>query len=238
MVKDKKWEFFFNLALARRVCVMETTTFHCPNCNTTLNVPEKAASKIARCGKCRKLIKVPALTFGETPEPSNGRAVFAQFLPLQTALGVKIKSLVAAAGHYLDVQVKTKPWVVVIAAACLGSLVFLGLVYNLFTGPPWETTIKQAITVYVKAHSVGHMNFMASQSNIKLDTLTIKEVGKFNQEKKYWPVRAAYTGSYLETRHQFLGTDVSERHEFRGEDEFAISQDDFGKWEATVIRRR
>lgn len=232
---------------------METITCQCPGCHTNLNTTEKAVGKKVRCGLCLKVFTIRASHFAKVPDQHNGQQpLSAPVEPARTSpIKRGIKSSLDALTHQvssldkvsqktaynLGVHVRTKPRVA-LAIAGLASIVFLWLAYAWFTGPPSQATIKDAITHYITTHRIGGgINFVESQSNIQVHTLTIEEIGIFNQQRKYWPVKTSYKGSLMVTTNKVFGDAPPEMRTFTGANQFALHQDDFGKWQADVLDR-
>lgn len=161
------------------------------------------------------------------------------------------RPLAEAIGHSLGIlwqKARARPWV---AIAILGgalstiliSVVLLGVFYVLSTGGrPSETAIKQAITDYMNTHGIKNVHPLARQSNVKVDSIKIKDVGGFQKGDalrggNYWPVRATVAGSVVigGPFSEILPDNKERRHSFTDERVFGIGQDAFGKWVAVTI---
>ena len=69
--------------------------------------------------------------------------------------------------------------------------------------------------------------FWTTQATIK--SVKIEEWGKFNKERKYWPVKIRVVG----TAKAEMGFFEFEDRDFDEVAEFVFSQDDFGKWQCS-----
>lgn len=147
----------------------------------------------------------------------------------------RAKPLAEAIGHSLGIlwqKARARPWVAIAIlggalSALLIGVVLLGLFYVLSTGGrPSETAIKQAITDYSKKQGIKNVQPFTTQSNVKVDSIKIKDIGRFNEAGNYWPVRVTVAGSVM-IRIPF----ATEGHQqsFTEERVFGIGYDDFGK---------
>lgn len=80
---------------------------------------------------------------------------------------------------------------------------------------PSEDLIKETI---IKEHDVKRLG-------ATLETVRIKQVGKFNKQKNYWPVKAEVT-------YKFLSDGESRNYEY----EYGIYKDDYGEWRRKTLR--
>lgn len=166
------------------------------------------------------------------PTKSAALPLFTLAPPKPTWLA-RSRPLAEAIGHSLGIlwqKVRARPWV---AIAILGgalstiliSVVLLGVFYVLSTGGrPSETAIKQAITDCVER-----------DGNFKVSDVKIKDVGRFGRYQgiivDYWPIRATYTGSFIDTVMQPRDfTDVFAVYKTNPDNKW---RDEPGKWIAT-----
>lgn len=100
---------------------------------------------------------------------------------------------------------------------------------------PSKSVIKSAITKCLKdgvPYSLTGLNpVFTSQvaQNTRIELIEIKQIGKFNDFERYWPVKARVKGT-CEYREMFVGG--TKTVAFDGIEDFWICQDDYGNWEA------
>lgn len=68
-------------------------------------------------------------------------------------------------------------------------------------------------------------------SNVEVDSIEIKQRGDFNEQEKYWPVKAQVKGSF---QRQVAGNTVDSKTTFDKEANFRFSKDDYDKWKVTI----
>jgi hypothetical protein len=95
---------------------------------------------------------------------------------------------------------------------------------------PSDDTIKSAIAELLK-HQVpmSWSGSLMGGKNAQIELIEVKQVGKFNDQAKYWPIKARVKGTcqadllfYTETR------------AFDRVGDFKLYQDDYGNWKASI----
>lgn len=117
-----------------------------------------------------------------------------------------------------------------------------GLLFSACAQPPSNDEIKQAIKEHLQDQS-GSVSIGADKerpskgvklsTEVKVESVEIKQVGKYNEGEKYWPVKAVVKG----TRRADLIV-VSGSVQFDEELDFKLRKDEFGKWKASLLAER
>jgi hypothetical protein len=121
------------------------------------------------------------------------------------------------------------------------SLLFLSC-----SRPPDENLIKKAITEHLEQKSstvsvdkgsnvkIGPVEIKGANAEglkigteIKVESVEIKQIGNYNEPEKYWPVKARVTGTSKSTLVVATSTEQIDR-----EMDFKLYQDEFGNWKA------
>lgn len=105
-----------------------------------------------------------------------------------------------------------------IISICILSIpiIFLGC-----SKPPSDEIIKEIMT---KEH---YGTASGGVKNFKYDVFEIRDRGKFNKDRKYWPFKVFVKGTY---------TWFGENRRFEGITEVKFSKDDYGNWIASGSR--
>jgi hypothetical protein len=128
-------------------------------------------------------------------------------LPKQTSLNHRLRNAAFNSDKVLAVSRPTRNVVLLVLL-----LVNLAACAGLSNPKPTDDDIKKAIMAR------GAWNPLVGR--IELQSVEIEQIGKFNAEKKYWPVKVRVT-----TKYQTASL------------EFQIFRDDFGKWSARPADR-
>lgn len=128
-------------------------------------------------------------------------------LPKQAKLNHRSRNAVFNLGQVLAVSRSTHNVVLLVLL-----LINLAACAGLSNPKPTDEEIKKAIMTR------GGWNPLVGR--IELESVEIEQIGNFNAEKKYWPVKAKVT-----TKHQTASL------------EFQLFRDDFGNWSARPADR-
>jgi hypothetical protein len=96
---------------------------------------------------------------------------------------------------------------------------------------PSDDTIKSAITQLLKKEvPLSWSGSLLGSENIKIESIDILEIGKFNTNSQYWPVRARVKGN-CQANILMLTT---EARTFDKVGDFQLYQDDYENWIARI----
>lgn len=129
-------------------------------------------------------------------------------LPKQTSLNQRSRNAAFKLGKALAMSRPTRN--VVLLALLLINLVACA---GLSNPRPTDDEIKKAIMAKGAWNPFGQ---------VELESIEIEQIGNYNEEKKYWPVKARVT-----TRQTHQNAVL----------EYQIARDDFGKWIARQANR-
>jgi hypothetical protein len=68
-------------------------------------------------------------------------------------------------------------------------------------------------------------------TNVEIESIEIKQRGDFNEQEKYWPVKAQVKGSF---QREVIGNTVDNKIAFDHEGNFRFSKDDYDNWKVTI----
>lgn len=108
------------------------------------------------------------------------------------------------------------------------ALAFISTGCGLINAGPSDQEANSAITEFVLA-TKRPACFGSTETQVS--SVTVTEHGKFNDQGKYWPVKARVQGVASCTG-AFSG---KSDYPFDGVEEFTIKSNDFGKWQAYSI---
>lgn len=113
------------------------------------------------------------------------------------------------------------------------------VLFTACTKSPSDNEIKQAITDFMQDKS-GSVTIGANRlrgsgglklgAEIKIESVEVKQLGKYNEVEKYWPVKAQVKGTRQADLLLLSGTS-----HFDEEIDFKLKLDDFGKWKASLL---
>jgi len=107
-------------------------------------------------------------------------------------------------------------------------LIALSLLVTACSRPPSDDTIKSAIAELLKEEvPPSWVNSSRGGKNAQIEVFDIQEIGKFNSNARYWPVRARVKGSS-----QLRWYDTYTVFDKVGE--FQLYQDDYENWKARM----
>lgn len=95
---------------------------------------------------------------------------------------------------------------------------------------PSDDTIKSTITEHLK-HQVpmSWSGSLLGGQNAQIELIEIKQRGKFNDQAKYWPIKARVKG-VCQANLVFK----TENRAFDEVGDFKLYQDDYGNWKASI----
>lgn len=95
---------------------------------------------------------------------------------------------------------------------------------------PSEKAIKTAITELLKQEvPMSWSGSMMGGENAQIELIEIQQIGKFNRQGQYWPVKARVKGS---CQANFIFS--TETRAFDRVGDFQVRQDDYGNWKASL----
>lgn len=68
-------------------------------------------------------------------------------------------------------------------------------------------------------------------TNVEVESIEIKQRGEFNEQEKYWPVKAQVKGSF---QREVVGNAVDKKIPFDQEGNFRFSKDDYDNWKVVI----
>ncbi len=96
--------------------------------------------------------------------------------------------------------------------------------------PPSDGTFKSAITEHLKQEvPFSWSGTLMPCEKTQIELIEIKQIGKFNDQDKYWPVKARVKGTC-----QSLGMYETITRALNQDGDFKIYQDDYGNWKAAI----
>jgi len=114
-------------------------------------------------------------------------------------------------------------WVAVVLSAAL-------VLVSSCSRAPSGSTIQSAITELLKREvPMEWSGSMMGGQNARIELIEIKQIGKFNDKDKYWPVKARVKGT---CQANFILS--METRAFDRVGDFMIYQDDYGNWKASL----
>ncbi|MFQ5753539.1 MAG: hypothetical protein ACE5HI_16235 [bacterium] len=115
-----------------------------------------------------------------------------------------------------------------IALSCLSLLVVFSISCS---NKPSENLIKTAITRSLEERvPVSWAGSLLGGNNAKIESIDILQIGKYSEQRKYWPIKARVKG--------FCDANLlvrTERKEFDRTGDFKLYQDDYGNWKAVLF---
>lgn len=69
-------------------------------------------------------------------------------------------------------------------------------------------------------------------TNVQVDSVEIKQRGNFNEQEKYWPIKAQVKGSF---QREVIGNKVENKILFDREGDFRFTKDDYDSWKVSII---
>jgi hypothetical protein len=146
-----------------------------------------------------------------------------KIIDVQNKLGGRGVDMLAVAINRVDKEVnmlrRHRRWAAVAISAAL-------VVVSSCSRAPSQDTIKSTITEYLKHEvPVSCLQSIGGGQNSQVELIEIKQIGKFNEQREYWPIKARVKG----TCQAGFGT---ERRAFDVVDDFKLYQDDYGNWKA------
>lgn len=97
---------------------------------------------------------------------------------------------------------------------------------------PSDGVIKSAITKNLEnKFPIRWSNNWSGGRNAKVEEIEIKQIGKYNKQHQYWPVKVRVKGTYKGE------ADLSFRlitRSFNNVGDFNIFKDDYGNWKASI----
>jgi hypothetical protein len=68
-------------------------------------------------------------------------------------------------------------------------------------------------------------------TNVEISSIEIKQRGDFNEQEKYWPVKAQVKGTF---QREIVGNKVENKISFDREGNFHFAKDDYDSWKVSV----
>ena len=68
-------------------------------------------------------------------------------------------------------------------------------------------------------------------ANVEIQSIEIKQRGEFNEQEKYWPIKAQIKGSF---QREVIGNTVDNKIGFDREGNFRFSKDDYDSWTVVI----
>ncbi|MEW6734336.1 MAG: hypothetical protein AB1489_23625 [Acidobacteriota bacterium] len=111
----------------------------------------------------------------------------------------------------------------------------LTLLFTACKSSPSDNEIKQAIIENFNSAQKANLKIgsfeLKAGTSVKVDLVEVKQIGEFNEQEKYWPVRARVKGTYE------ANILITARVDFDQELDFKLYQENNGNWKASPLDR-